>query len=99
MTVYNWVTLAVIVIGWAVTWGRTVQKLNQIERDVTRLDGEIARQANFRDSHFVSTDRYDECTADIKRRLDEVNTLDINTRLARIETMLDQIQITLNGGK
>ena len=110
MSIYNWISLAIVIVGWAVTYGRLVQKIRDLERRIDRIDSdvaalrvwgesEIAKQVAYRDTHYVTQDRFNECTSDIKRRLDEVNTIEINSRLARIEAMLDQIQISLNGGK
>ena len=92
------VNIVITIVGVAFTYGKMVQKMNSFEKkqdsrdnDISELrkwtDCEIQRQVNYRDTHFV--------TADIKRRLDEVNTIEINSRLARIEAMLDQIQLSL----
>jgi hypothetical protein len=110
MSIYNWISLAVIIVGWAATYGKLVQKITEIDKrqdslytDMKALrkwgENEVQRQVCYRDSHYVTLDRFNECVAEIKRRLDEVNTIEINSRLSRIEAMLDQIQITLSERK
>jgi len=110
MTVYNWISLALILLGWAATYGKFVQKINQIDKrqnevdnDVKALrvwgDAEIAKQIAYRETHFVNKDVLNQCLIDITRRLDEVNTIELNSRLSRIEAQLDQIQITLSERK
>ena len=32
MTVYNWISLALILLGWAATYGKFCQKINQMEK-------------------------------------------------------------------
>lgn len=98
--------LLALFVGGGIAYGKLVQKNNKTEEDVKTVkadmkelrrwgEDEIAKQVSYRESHYVTTERFNECTADIKRRLDEVNTIEINSRLARIEAMLDQIQISL----
>ena len=98
--------LLALIVGGGIAYGKLVQKNNKTEEDVTSIKAdmkelrkwvecEISKQVSYRESHYVTTERFNECTSDIKRRLDEVNTIDINSRLARIEAMLDQIQISL----
>jgi hypothetical protein len=110
MSIYNWISLAVIIVGWAAMYGKLVQKITEIDKrqdslytDMKALrkwgENEVQRQVCYRDSHYVTSDRFNECVAEIKRRLDEVNTIEINSRLSRIEAMLDQIQITLSERK
>lgn len=110
MTIYNWITLVVIVLGWATTYGKFVQKINQMERRQDEVDNnvkalkiwgesEIAKQVAYRETHFVNKEVLNQCLIDITRRLDEVNTIELNSRLSRIEAQLDQIQITLSERK
>ena len=87
MTVFNWISLGLIVLGWAFTIGKFMQRTNEQDKVIRRLDNdvnnlktwgetEIARQIAYRESHYVSLDRYNDCVGDIKRRLDEVNTIE-----------------------
>jgi hypothetical protein len=110
MTIYNWITLVVIVLGWATTYGKFVQKINQMEKRQDEVDNnvkalkiwgesEIAKQVAYRETHFVNKEVLNQCLIDITRRLDEVNTIELNSRLSRIEAQLDQIQITLSERK
>lgn len=110
MTVYNWISLALILLGWAATYGKLCQKLNELERRQDALDAdvkavrvwgesEIAKQNAYRETHFVNKEVLNQCLIDINRRLDEVNTIELNSRLSRIEAQLDQIQITLSERK
>ena len=110
MTVYNWISLALILLGWAATYGKLCQKLNELERRQDTLDSdvkatrvwgesEIAKQIAYRDTHLVNKEVLNQCLADITRRLDEVNIIELNSRLSRIEAQLDQIQITLSERK
>ena len=110
MTVYNWISLALILLGWAATYGKLCQKLNELERRQDTLDSdvkatrvwgesEIAKQVAYRETHFVNKEVLNQCLADITRRLDEVNIIELNSRLSRIEAQLDQIQITLSERK
>jgi hypothetical protein len=110
MTVYNWISLALILLGWAATYGKLCQKLNELERRQDTLDSdvkatrvwgesEIAKQIAYRETHLVNKEVLNQCLADITRRLDEVNIIELNSRLSRIEAQLDQIQITLSERK
>ena len=110
MGVYNWISLALILIGWAVTYGKLCQKINQMEKRQDQVDAdlkalrvwgesEIAKQIAYRETHFVNKEVLNQCLIDITRRLDEVNTIELNSRLSRIEAQLDQIQITLSERK
>ena len=110
MTVYNWISLALILLGWAATYGKLCQKLNELERRQDTLDSdvkatrvwgesEIAKQVAYREMHLVNKEVLNQCLADITRRLDEVNIIELNSRLSRIEAQLDQIQITLSERK
>lgn len=110
MTVYNWISLGLILLGWAATYGKLCQKLNELERRQDTLDSdvkatrvwgesEIAKQIAYRETHLVNKEVLNQCLADITRRLDEVNIIELNSRLSRIEAQLDQIQITLSERK
>jgi len=110
MTVYNWISLALILLGWAATYGKLCQKINQMEKRQDQVDAdlkalrvwgesEIAKQVAYRETHFVNKEVLNQCLIDITRRLDEVNTIELNSRLSRIEAQLDQIQITLSERK
>ena len=96
MTLYNIITLAVVNLGWACTYGKIVQKTNEIDLDVKSLEIRLNKEVDYRNAHFVSTERYDECVEGIKRRLNEINTIELNSRLSRIEALLDSIQVTLS---
>jgi hypothetical protein len=110
MSVYNWISLGLILLGWAATYGKFVQKINQMEKRQDEVDNnvkalkiwgesEIAKQVAYRETHFVNKEVLNQCLIDITRRLDEVNTIELNSRLSRIEAQLDQIQITLSERK
>ena len=110
MSIYNWISLALILLGWAATYGKICQKINQIEARQAELDAdvkaikvwgesEITKQVAYRETHFVNKEVLNQCLIDITRRLDEVNTIELNSRLSRIEAQLDQIQIILSERK
>lgn len=95
-----------MLIGGGIVYGKLVQKGNNTEKDVVSIKSdvralktwgeiEIAKAIADRNDNFIRKDVFNECIADVKRRLDDVNTIEINSRLSRIEAMLDQIQITL----
>ena len=87
--------LAIIIAGWAVTYGRLIQKIKHLEDEVKALrhwgESEFTKQDDYLDKHYVTNDKFNECTSEIKRRLDEVNVIELNSRLARIEAMLEQL--------
>ena len=110
MSIYNWISLALILLGWAATYGKFCQKINQMEKRQDEVDNnvkalkiwgesEIAKQIAYRETHLVNKEVLNQCLADITRRLDEVNIIELNSRLSRIEAQLDQIQITLSERK
>ena len=110
MSIYNWITIAIVLLGWAATYGKLCQKLNELERRQDTLDSdvkatrvwgesEIAKQVAYREMHLVNKEVLNQCLIDITRRLDEVNIIELNSRLSRIEAQLDQIQITLSERK
>ena len=110
MSIYNWITIAIVLLGWAATYGKLCQKLNELERRQDTLDSdvkatrvwgesEIAKQVAYREMHLVNKEVLNQCLIDITGRLDEVNTIELNSRLSRIEAQLDQIQITLSERK
>ena len=110
MTAYNWISLALILLGWAATYGKFCQKINQMEKRQDQVDAdlkalrvwgesEIAKQVAYREMHLVNKEVLNQCLIDITRRLDEVNIIELNSRLSRIEAQLDQIQITLSERK
>jgi len=88
--------LIVMILGWAFTYGKIVQKTTSIEKDLNELEIEVDRKIAYCDSHFVNAERYNECVEGIKRRLNEINAIGLNSRLSRIEALLDSIQITLS---
>jgi signal recognition particle GTPase len=106
MTTFNWIILATTLLGWAVTYGKFCQKVNQIDKDVTRVDteinelhrwgeNEIVKAKKEREEALVSKDVFVEVINEFRRRIDEVNIIELNSRLARIEAQLDSIEITL----
>jgi hypothetical protein len=110
MSIYNWITIAIVLLGWAATYGKFCQKINQMEKRQDEVDNnvkalkiwgesEIAKQIAYRETHLVNKEVLNQCLADITRRLDEVNIIELNSRLSRIEAQLDQIQITLSERK
>jgi len=110
MSIYNWISLALILLGWAATYGKFCQKINQMEKRQDEVDNnvkalkiwgesEIAKQIAYRETHLVNKEVLNQCLIDITRRLDEVNTIELNSRLSRIEAQLDQIQIILSERK
>lgn len=104
MAIANFLSL---VLGGGVIYGKLAQKNKEIEKDIFEAEKEIKAIKHWGESEiervlsegnklFIRKDVFNECILDIKRRLDEVNTIDINSRLARIEAMLDNIQIILD---
>ena len=104
------VNFLLLLVGGGVAYGKLVQKNNTTDSDVKALKGdvnalrvwgesEIAKQVAYRETHFVNKDVLNQCLIDITRRLDEVNTIELNSRLSRIEAQLDQIQIILSERK
>jgi outer membrane murein-binding lipoprotein Lpp len=111
MTLYNWIVLAVTLAGWVYVLGQLSQRVKTLESKTEKLDDditaleswgkrEISAQINYRDQHFVSLDRFNECTTNISRRLDSFDALEIGAQLAEIKTMLQGIkeQIRSKGG-
>jgi len=111
MTLYNWIVLAVTLAGWVYVLGQLSQRVKTLESKTERLDEditaleswgkrEISAQITYRDQHFVSLDRFNECTVNISRRLDSFDALEIGAQLAEIKTMLQGIkeQIRSKGG-
>lgn len=99
MTLYNWITIVVMVIGWAMTYGKLCQKLNEMERRQDTLDNdvkatrawgetEIAKAVAERNSSFVRKDVCTQCMNAITRRLDALDALEIGAQLAEIKAML-----------
>ncbi len=99
-------TIIAFVFSFGVQYGvykhviaRLVKDVERLDKDVKELrtwgEQELDKAVETRNTHFIRREVFNECTTDIRRRLDEVNTIDINSRLARIEAMLDQIQISL----
>lgn len=99
MTIYNWITIAVMVIGWAMTYGKLCQKLNELERRQEKVDAdiehlrlwgeaEIGKATTERNENFVRKDVCTECMNGIVRRLDILDALEIGAQLAEIKAML-----------
>lgn len=99
MTMYNWITIAGMVIGWAVTYGKLCQKLNELERRQCKVDvdiehlrlwgeAEIGKATAERNESFVRKDVCTECMNGIVRRLDILDALEIGAQLAEIKAML-----------
>lgn len=99
MTIYNWITIAVMVIGWAVTYGKLCQKLNELERRQGKVDvdiehlrlwgeAEIGKATVERNESFVRKDVCTQCVNSIVRRIDVLDALEIGAQLAEIKAML-----------
>lgn len=99
MTLYNWITIAVMVIGWAMTYGKLCQKLNELERRQDKVDvdiehlrfwgeAEISKAVTERNESFVRKDVCAQCMNAITRRLDALDALEIGAQLAEIKAML-----------
>ena len=99
MTLYNWITIVVMVIGWAMTYGKLCQKLNELERRQDKVDvdieylrlwgeAEISKAVTERNECFVRKDVCTQCMNAITRRLDALDALEIGAQLAEIKAML-----------
>lgn len=95
MTIHNWVSLIVIVIGWAVTYGKLLQKINGFEKDFLDYDVHyhtvISELKTVKDT-FVTKEMHQQCLNEINRRLDAIDNLEIGAQLAEIKTMLASIK-------
>lgn len=99
MTLYNWITIVVMVIGWAMTYGKLCQKLNELERRQDKVDvdikhlrlwgeAELNKAVTERNECFVRKDVCTQCMNGIVRRLDALDALEIGAQLAEIKAML-----------
>jgi acetate kinase len=102
LTTYNWIMLVAVVLGWAVTYGRLVQKTNEIERKSDKTDNDMKdlrawgerivderKAAN--DNAYVRKDVYDAKHQEVVTSLKELCDLKLPAALARIETSQEQI--------
>ena len=108
MTIYNWITLVVIVLGWATTYGKLCQKLNELERRQDTLDNdvkatrawgetEIAKAVAERNSSFVRKDVFNAQHAELCAQVREILDLKLPAFFSRIET--NQTQLSLDIAK
>ena len=99
MTIYNWITIVVMVTGWAMTYGKLCQKLNDLERRQEKVDvdiehlrlwgeTEIGKAVAERNESFVRKDLCTQCVNSIVRRIDALDALEIGAQLAEIKAML-----------
>lgn len=99
MSIATWIMLGLTAAGWVYVLGTLTQRLKHVEEKSDKLETsieqldhwgrtEITNQVDYRDKHFVSMDRFNECTMDIKRRLDALDALEIGAQLAEIKAML-----------
>jgi hypothetical protein len=113
MSLWNWISLGVLILGWSVSAGRIVQQLANLQRQVVKLDAdvqskdvdiqavrdwgmaEIQRQVEYREGHYLTIERFNECQGFTAQKLDEIRMMDLPTRMARIETQNEQIMATL----
>lgn len=88
-----------MVIGWAMTYGKLCQKLNELERRQDKVDvdieylrlwgeAEISKAVTERNECFVRKDVCTQCMNAITRRLDALDALEIGAQLAEIKAML-----------
>lgn len=41
MSIYNWITIAIVLLGWAATYGKLCQKINQMEKRQDQVDADL----------------------------------------------------------
>lgn len=108
MSAYNWISLALILIGWAATYGKLCQKLNEMERRQDTLDNdvkatrawgetEIAKAVAERNSNFVRKDVFNAQHAELCAQVREILDLKLPAFMSRIET--NQTQLSLDIAK
>jgi hypothetical protein len=99
MSIATWIMLGLTVAGWVYVLGTLTQRLKHVEEKSDKVEtaveqlehwgrAEITNQVDYRDKHFVSIDRFNECIVDIKRRLDTLDSMEISAQLAEIKAML-----------
>jgi len=93
MAVWN---LAITVYDIRILKNRLTELDADVKKSVEWSRGVVTERALYNEKHYLTIERFNECTADLKRRLDEVNTLDLSARLSAIETELKNITRLLN---
>lgn len=99
MSIATWIMLGLTLAGWVYVLGTLTQRLKHVEEKSDKMEAaveqlehwgrtEITNQVDYRDKHFVSIDRFNECIVDIKRRLDTLDSMEISAQLAEIKAML-----------
>jgi hypothetical protein len=108
-TIFRWpsvITMFLAIAGILVGWGVYKSIISQLRIDVTQHTKDIAELRKWgenaivkakkeREETLVSKDVFVEVINEFRRRMDEVNIIELNSRLARIEAQLDSIEITL----
>ena len=104
----GWWTIIAFVVMAIWNLAITVYDIRILKNRLTALDADVkqsvewgravvAERAIYNEKHYLTIERFNECTRDMTRRLDEVNTLDLSARLSAIETELKNITRLLNG--
>jgi hypothetical protein len=111
MTTFNWIILAITLLGWAVTYGKFCQKVVQMDKDSAAHSAELAGLRLWCVGEFIRKDVYEAKHCELERNLKELAELKLPATLARIEANqetlivdVSKMQITLQqllerGGK
>ena len=80
----SWVSVvistAVSLLGGAYGYGKIAQRVSGAESNINRVENSCG--------NYITSDRFNECIEDIKRRLDSLDAMEISAQLAEIKTLL-----------
>lgn len=96
------VTIGIFVIAALVGWGvykniiaRLKDDVAQHTKDIIGLkiwgETELAKAVKQRADGYVTKEMFVEVVRELRSKLDDVNIVELNSRLARIETMVEQL--------
>ena len=91
MNIFNIITLIITALGWAFTYGKTIQKISQFEKEIEELKEAVKERPDRCDKHFVTKETNNAFQNEVFRGLSDIDSIDLRGRLARIEAMLDQL--------
>ena len=67
-------------LGGAYGYGKITQRVSGTESSITRMEKNCC--------NYITSDRFNECIEDVKRRLDSLDAMEISAQLAEIKTLL-----------
>ncbi len=80
----SWVSIvistAMSLLGGAYGYGKITQRVSGTESNIIRVEKNC--------SNYITSDRFNECIEDVKRRLDSLDAMEISAQLAEIKTLL-----------